>query len=168
MEKFKEYIIREYREDDLGWIVDTHASLYNEEYGFDSTFPNYVREPIEKFHGHRRPDREQIWIAEKDGSMVGVIAIAYVDDHTAQLRWFLLQHGERGKGLGNRLMETAVEFSKNAGYGKIILWTVSILDAARQLYDKYGFTIEEKIPHVIWGRDLIEERWDLILDGTEE
>jgi len=154
MEKFKEYIIREYREDDLGWIVDTHASLYNEEYGFDSTFPNYVREPLEKFHGHRRPDRD--------------IAIAYVDDHTAQLRWFLLQHGERGKGLGNRLMETAVEFSKNAGYGKIILWTVSILDAARHLYDKYGFTIEEKIPHVIWGRDLIEERWDLILDGTEE
>ncbi len=168
MEKFKEYIIREYREDDLKWIVDTHGTLYDREYGFDHTFPSYVREPLEKFHGYRKPHSEQIWIAEKDGKRVGVIAIAYVDDYTAQLRWFLLLQEERGKGLGNRLMEIAVEFSKKAGYGKIILWTVSILPAARHLYGKFGFSIEEKIPHRIWGKDLVEERWDLVLDGTEE
>jgi GNAT superfamily N-acetyltransferase len=168
MEKFKEYIIREYTEDDLKWIVDTHGEMYKREYGFDNTFPSYVSEPLEKFHNSRKANREQIWIAERDEKKVGVIAIAYVDDYTAQLRWFLLLEEERGKGLGNRLMEMALDFSRKAGYGKIILWTVSILDAARHLYGKHGFSIEEKVPHRIWGKDLVEERWDLVMDGAEE
>ncbi len=168
MEKFKDYIIREYREEDLEWIVQTHGELYSKEYGFDHTFPDYVRKPLDKFHSARKVDREQIWIAEKNGEKVGVIAIAFFDDYTAQLRWFLLLEDERGIGLGNKLIETAVDYSREAGYGKIILWTVSILDAARNLYAKQGFTIEEEIPHKIWGKDLVEERWDLIIDSAQE
>lgn len=168
MEKFKDYIIREYGEEDLEWIVQKHGDLYNMEYGFDHTFPDYVRKPLDKFHSTRKVDREQIWIAEKNEKKVGVIAIASFDDNTAQLRWFLLNEDDRGMGLGNKLMETAVNFSIEKGYGKIILWTVSILDAARHLYAKYGFTVEEEIPHKIWGKDLVEERWDLIIDPAQK
>ncbi|MGM0397060.1 MAG: GNAT family N-acetyltransferase [Bacillota bacterium] len=168
MEDFINYIIREYREEDLTWIVNTHRELYSREYGFDDTFPNYVREPLDRFHSTRKMDREKIWIVEESGRNVGVIAIAYVDDDTAQLRWFLLEEDYRGKGIGNKLMETAVDFSMAAGYGKIILWTVSQLDAARHLYRKFGFQIMEQIPHKIWGQQLTEERWDLIIDPAEK
>lgn len=164
MEKYKDCIIREYREDDLDWIINSHGDIYAREYGFDSTFPDYVREPLERFHKFRKENREMIWIAEKDGVRIGVIAIAYDDDETAQLRWFLLDESSRGQGLGNRLMEIAIGFSKEAEYGKVILWTVSILNTARHLYKKHGFTLEEEKPHKIWGKDLIEERWDLVMD----
>jgi|GEM_PF-5924688 len=61
-------------------------------------------------------------------------------------------------------MDTAINYAKAANYKKIILWTVSILEAARYLYKKHGFNIDQEIQHNIWGKDLIEERWVLMLD----
>lgn len=158
-----EYSIREYNGDDLKWIVETHGELYHDEYGFDETFPLYVSNPLEIFHADRNPEKECMWIAEANGERVGSVAIAKVDDSTAQFRWYLLLKEARGIGLGRELAEKAVQFSRTAGYDSIILWTVSILDAARYLYSSLGFTIEEKIPHTIWGRDLIEEKWSMKL-----
>lgn len=160
MEHFRDYVIREYEEGDLQWIVDTHGEMYAREYGFDSTFPEYVREPLSRFHNTRKIGREEIWIAEKNNRKVGVVAVAFFEEDIAQLRWFLLLEEERGKGLGNVLLKTAIDFAKGAGYKEMILWTVSILDAARYLYEKHGFKICEEIPHRIWGQDLVEEKWD--------
>ena len=84
-----EYSIREYNAKDLKWIVETHGELYHEEFGFDETFPEYVRVPLESFHNNKDPEKESIWIAEADGKRVGAVAIARVDDTTAQFRWFL-------------------------------------------------------------------------------
>ena len=155
--------IREYIEEDLEWIISIHGSMYKEEYGFDETFPHYVREPLEKFHSDRDIKKECIWIAEAEGKRVGAVAIAKVDDKTAQFRWFLLLKEFRGSGNGRLMAEMAVQFARDAGYKEIILWTVSILNEARGLYKGLGFTIEEEIPHRIWGRDLTEEKWTMKL-----
>ena len=161
--RYHDYIIRKYDENDLNWIVDTHGQLYAKEYGFDNTFPEYVREPLTRFHKTKKDGKEEIWIAEKDNRRVGVVAVAYSEEDIAQLRWFLFLEEERGKGLGSLLLQIAIDFSKEAGYKRMILWTVSILDSARHLYKKYGFNIREEIPHKIWGKDLVEEKWDRVL-----
>lgn len=155
--------IREYIEEDLEWIISIHGSMYKEEYGFDETFPHYVREPLEKFHSDRDVKKECIWIAEAEGKRVGAVAIAKADEKTAQFRWFLLLKEFRGSGNGRLLAEKAVQFARDAGYEEIILWTVSILNEARGLYKSLGFSIENEIPHRIWGGDLTEEKWTMKL-----
>ena len=45
-----------------------------------------------------------------------------------QLRWFLIEPGARGKGLGKKLLHEAVEFSRQKKYENIILWTIRHLE----------------------------------------
>jgi hypothetical protein len=43
------------------------------------------------------------------------------------------------------------------------LFTVRGLDAARRLYEAEGFELaEEKEAHA-WGKEMVEQRWDLTL-----
>ena len=70
----------------------------------------------------------------------------------------------RGKGIGNRLMGTAIDFCRNRGYGKIYLWTFDGLDAARHLYEKVGFALVEQFTGTQWGTEVEEQRFELVLE----
>ncbi|OPL08607.1 MAG: hypothetical protein AVO33_10305 [delta proteobacterium ML8_F1] len=155
------FSLRDFTPIDLGWVVDRHVMLYRDEYGFDDTFRQYVHGPVMTFYENFKKGEENLWIAEDEGVRVGMIAIVKSDDRTAQLRWFLIEPEARGKGLGNLMMQTAIDFTRERGYRKLFLWTVAHLDTARYLYEKYGFYITETAEHEIWGNHLKEERWDL-------
>src|SRR5262249_50223286 len=114
------------RPGDLGNIVSLHGTLYAREYGFDTTFEAYVAGPLGEFV-RSGSERERLWIAEQDGRLVGCIAIVTASAETAQLRWFLVDPSVRGAGLGKRLLQEAIHFSRDSGYRGIILWTVSAL-----------------------------------------
>lgn len=155
--------IRSFLPQDLGTIVEKHYELYKTEFGFDLTFKDYVGNAVDQFAKSHDKNKENIWVVEMGERVVGSIAIVKVDDKTAQLRWFLIDPDLRGKGLGNKLMATAVDFCRLKGYTCIFLWTVSILQAARHLYQQYGFSLTATEEHDVWGKHLIEERWDLRL-----
>jgi N-acetylglutamate synthase-like GNAT family acetyltransferase len=155
--------IRNFEEKDLEHIVMRHGDIYSREYNFDESFKDYVRKPLYEFYNKFDKNSENIWIAEEKGKTVGFIALVKVDDDTAQLRWFLLEEEMRGKGIGNILMTTLIDFAKEKNYKDIYLWTVDFLDAARHLYEKYGFELEDKKTSNIWGKELTEEKWSLKL-----
>lgn len=156
-------IIRPYEARDLDYIIGRHRELYDEEYGFGPEFNSYVEKYVLKFHEHHDSERESIWIAEVDRKPAGMIAIVKAGDNTAQLRWFLIEPHLRGIGLGFKLMKTAVDFCKEKGYSHVFLWTVNILEAARSLYRRFGFELTQSKANDSWGKDLMEERWDLDL-----
>ena len=109
----------------------------------------------------------QLWVAEINGKAAGSIAITKTNESVAQLRWFVLDEAYHGLGVGNQLMETALDFCRQQGYQQVYLWTVSVLEAARHLYGKYGFSLTEEKPNVEWTEStLIEERWDLNLQKS--
>jgi GNAT superfamily N-acetyltransferase len=156
---------------DIGMVVHLHGAIYAEEQGWDSTFDAYVAGPIAEFV-RSRSHRDRIWIVElaageaKGGTskrIVGSVAIVKVSETKAQLRWLLLDPVVRGLGLGRRLAEEAVEFSKSAGYTSIFLWTVRGLEAATGLYESLGFEEKEEKTSEIWGRTVTEVRYDLRL-----
>ncbi len=160
----REITIRTYQTKDLEYIIKRHRELYENEYGFGPEFGDYVEKYVLRFHQCHDEERERIWIAEAVGKPVGVIALVKNDDTTAQLRWFLVEPEMRGKGLGHRLMKTVIDFCRTNDYCHIQLWTVNILEAARYLYQYYGFQLTETKENNTWTRNLIkEERWDLYL-----
>jgi N-acetylglutamate synthase-like GNAT family acetyltransferase len=147
---------------DLGEIVRLHGILYAREYGFDPTFEAYVAGPLSEFV-RASSLRERLWIAEREGRIVGCVAIVAAAEHTAQLRWFLVDPSVRGVGLGKRLLSEGVAFCKECGYRNVILWTVSALTTAAHLYRAAGFQKVEEMPHRIWGVEVIEEKYELLL-----
>jgi len=129
-QKADAFMIRSHRPGDMGYITYRHALFYSREYGFDVTFDGYVAQGLSKFVIQYDPQKEHLWVVEQDTTIVGSIAIVKAEDGVAQLRWFLIEPEARGKGLGKKLLREAVEFSSKKGYRKIMLWTVSNLDAA--------------------------------------
>ena len=146
---------------DLGTIVYLHGLLYAHEYGYDHTFEPYVAEPLSKFVLFQS-DRERIWIAEKNEKIVGSVAIVKYIENKAQLRWLLVHPSERGAGVGKKLVGSALEFGRNAGYESVFLWTLNILPVAARIYRSFGFEKVEEKPGRVWGVGLTEEKYMLV------
>jgi len=154
------------RPGDLGTLVQLHGTIYAQEYGFDATFEAYVAGPLVQFVLSRSA-RDQLWVAEQTGRVVGCIAIVGATATEAQLRWFLVDPSARGLGLGKRLLAEAVAFCEACGYESVFLWTVSALTAAARLYRSAGFDKVEEKPGRRWGVEVIEERYLRRLAGTK-
>lgn len=148
---------------DIGWIIYLHGVVYDRECGFDPTFEAYVAGPLADCV-RSASARNRIWIAEREGRIVGCIAIVALSPQTAQLRWFLVEPSARGGGLGKKLLQEAVAFCKRCGYESIILWTVRGLAAAAHRYESVGFQKVEEKPGRRWGVDVVEEKYALMLE----
>jgi DNA-binding MarR family transcriptional regulator/GNAT superfamily N-acetyltransferase len=156
-------ILRDPRPGDIGWVVQSHGSLYASEYGFDSSFEGLVAEVAAKFLASFDASRERCWIADIDGAQVGSVFLVRHSDDVAKLRLLLVDPAGRGQGLGRRLVAECVLFARQCGYRKITLWTQSILVAARKIYQDAGFVRVATEPHRSFGQSLVAETWELQL-----
>jgi ribosomal protein S18 acetylase RimI-like enzyme len=152
----------ELRPGDIGYITYLHGILYAREHGWDHTFEAYVGRPLAEF-AKSNSTRQRIWIAEQNETIIGSIAIVEHSRDEAQLRWLLLHPDFRGLGLGRSFITSAIEFAQAQDYTSIFLWTVQDLTAAAKLYRDSGFEKTAKETHTIWGKELTEERYDLVL-----
>jgi DNA-binding MarR family transcriptional regulator/GNAT superfamily N-acetyltransferase len=148
---------------DMGWVVQSHGSLYAGEYGFDASFEGLVAEIASKFLTSFDASRERCWIADIDGAQVGSVFLVRHTDEVAKLRLLLVDPAGRGQGLGHRLVGECISFARACGYRKITLWTQSILVAARKIYQDAGFVLVATEPHRSFGQSLIGETWELEL-----
>lgn len=162
-----EVLIRPFQPGDVGYVAYLHGNLYDKTYKFGQKFEYYVMKGLTEFMIDT--DGGELWIAEVNGEIAGSIAITKFSDTVAQLKWFVLNENYQGMGIGKKLMETALNFSKEQNYQHVFLWTVSTLETARHLYKKYNFRLTEEKPNEEWTTTkLIEERWDLILSDEKQ
>lgn len=157
------YVLRPHQPGDIGWIIGRHATLYAQEYGWDGSFEGMVAEIGARFIAEFDPARERCWIAEKDGEPVGSVVLVRKSARVAKLRLLIVDPKARGLGIGRRLVEECIRFARQAGYARIVLWTNSILTAARAIYVATGFQLVHAEPHRSFGQDLIGETWELKL-----
>jgi GNAT superfamily N-acetyltransferase len=153
---------QEPRPGDIGELVRLHGVLYAKEHGYSLAFEAYVAKTLSDYTWPLG-ERERLWLLEKEGSLLGSIAIVQASPTEAQLRWLLLDPRIRGLGLGGGLVAEAVDFSRACRYETVFLWTEGSLAAATALYRKAGFILTQRKPGFIWGAARIEERYELRL-----
>lgn len=159
-------LIREHRIGDIGWAIERHGRLYADEYGWNGEFEALVATLFARFATRHDPRYERCWIAELDGERIGCVFVVRNEDDaaTAQLRCLLVDPRARGLGVGRRLVETCIAFARDAGYGRMLLWTNDVLSSARKVYEGCGFSLIEQAPHHSFGHDLVGQVWTRALD----
>ena len=158
-------VLREHRPGDMGWVVERHAVNYHAEYGWGPRFEALVAGIVREFLEKLDPERERCWIAERNGERVGsVFVVKDAKKGHARLRLLLVEPSARGIGLGRRLVEQCIAFSREKGYRKLVLWTHAQLDAARATYRKTGFKrLDKTEAHTTFGPRAVSEFWELTL-----
>jgi GNAT superfamily N-acetyltransferase len=73
--------------------------------------------------------------------IVGTTAIRNLKqfESTCELKRMYVRSGFRQLGVGQKLLDTAINFAKSVGYSRLVLDSSKILNAARALYLKNGF-----------------------------
>jgi len=157
--------VREQRVGDLGWALYRQVVAYKEEFGYSQVFESHFCEGLFPYLNNFEAKRDRMWVGMAGDQTVGFVAVHHVADRPgwAQLRWFFVEKNFRGRGLGSRLLEILVAFCRKVGYEGVFLWTVSDLDAARRLYQKFGFKLAEEKEECDWAPWAREQRWELRL-----
>jgi len=145
----------------IGRIATLHGKYYADNHGFGTYFEAKVASGLAEFAGRMDHERNQIWLAVCDGEIVGSVAIDGQDlgEGQAHLRWFILDESCRGSGLGKKLLDAAVAFCDRQGFAATQLWTFKGLDAARRLYEHYGFSLAQEWQGDQWGTTLTEQQF---------
>lgn len=157
--------LRSHLPGDMGWVVERHAAIYGEEYGWGPKIEGVTARIVADFLDGYDPAAERCWIAERAGQRLGCVFLVQEPEtpRVARLRLLLLDPGARGLGLGRRLVEACIGFAREAGYREVVLWTHAVLLAARGIYASAGFQLERTWTHDDFGSPEISETWRLKL-----
>jgi DNA-binding MarR family transcriptional regulator/ribosomal protein S18 acetylase RimI-like enzyme len=144
----------------VGRCVEMHARYYAEA-GFGPSFETRVASDLAEFMSRVARAENGIWAANRAGQIVGTIVIDGGDlgRHRAHLRWFIVDETARAAGIGRRLLTEAVSFCDRKGFPEIELWTFAGLDAAKHLYERFGFMVVEERRGAQWGTEVMEQRY---------
>jgi DNA-binding MarR family transcriptional regulator/GNAT superfamily N-acetyltransferase len=162
------YILRPHRPGDIGWVIERHGALYAQEYGWDQSFEALVARIAADFIDNFDPKRERCWIADRNGERLGCAFLVRDTESprstkTARLRLLLVEPTARGLGLGRTLVRQCTDFARSAGYRRIVLWTNSVLDTARRIYQDEGYKLISEKPYSNFGKELVTQDWELKL-----
>jgi DNA-binding MarR family transcriptional regulator/GNAT superfamily N-acetyltransferase len=159
-----EVSLRPLRPGDVGWIIHRQGVLYHEEYGWDWTYDGLVSRILGAFVAEFDPAREDGWVAERGGAIVGSIFLMKSDDPAvAKLRLLYVEPSARGAGVGRMLVAACIARARELGYRQLTLWTNDILVAARRIYQTAGFQLVSEESHHSFGHDLVGQTWTLDL-----
>lgn len=88
----------------------------------------------------------KFWIALDldNDNVIGTIAIKDLGNRVAKLKRMFVLIDYHGSGVGQKLLNYAIDFAKNQGFVKIILNTHKLMKRAHKFYEKNNFMKKDK------------------------
>jgi GNAT superfamily N-acetyltransferase len=166
--------IRPFTTDDIPAVLEKHKELYAQEFNYPpDRFGKSVSEGLDEFV---HDGTGLMWIAEhhpnpnscgKDVVWAGCVAVTPIkrSEVTGRLRFMLVAPEFRSCGLGQRLMNTALNYCLEKKYKRMTLSTTGDCVSAHRLYGRYGFKVVEVTKGTPWG-GMTHEWWEKDLEES--
>jgi putative acetyltransferase len=106
------------------------------------------------------PGGDVIFLLAGD-EVVGTCALVPEATGTLELAKMAVARTERGKGLGNVLLEATLASARSLGARRVVLRSNTSMKPALSLYEKYGFRTTRLGPHPDYERADIEMELEL-------
>ena len=85
-------------------------------------------------------DGAHFWVAVAEGGeVVGMVGVQNYEPGTAEIRRLRVRKSHQRRGIGTRLLETALRFCNEKGYIKVTLDTFIEREPAIRLFEKFRF-----------------------------
>ncbi|MFO7870710.1 MAG: GNAT family N-acetyltransferase [Kiritimatiellia bacterium] len=129
--------IRKIEPDDIAQVRELIDSIMDSEFSREKGVYNYpdMDDPVDHYGGQR----DVFLVAEKDGRIVGTVAIKEDGAESALLRRIFVHGDYRGKGYGERLLASAMEFCFERKYKNVSFRGTDRMQTALKLCLKNGF-----------------------------
>lgn len=142
---------------DYGFVIELHNRVYHQ-MGYADHFIVHVMHTVSDFIENQPAGK--IWVASVNGTKVGVIGLVHHADGTHQIRWFVVDDTYRKLGIGQKLLNRAMQEVKDLGLTEVYLETINELKGARRLYANAGFSMVASSPTTAWKPvELLDEKW---------
>jgi putative acetyltransferase len=154
------YRIREYNNDDSDDVLHFISDMIVNEFNITLDFDNLDSDLLH-INQHYKDNDGCFWIVERidNYQIIGTVAIrklkqlvsttttttttiddiAAADAAAGELKRMFLLKPYRGLGIGQQMLDAALNFARNSGYSRILLYSSKTLTVSRILYLKNGF-----------------------------
>lgn len=92
-----------------------------------------------QFDAHYTPPRGAFWVIRDDSRVVGSVGVERLDAETAELHRLYVDASLRGRGLGQKLVETVLAWCREEGVRRLVLWSDTRFEHSHRLYRRLGF-----------------------------
>jgi putative acetyltransferase len=133
--------VRPVREGDVAGVVDLVRDVLGE---FGLEFGKGAKTDDELFRLPASYDAGQFWVAVRGEDILGTAGVYPVAPSTFELRKMYLRPASRGLGLGKRLLDEAVRWTKANGGKRLVLDTTHQMTRAIEFYEANGFVRDDK------------------------
>lgn len=136
-----EMTIRTALKGDIGRCAELLAILFSQEREFSAN-PAAQRRGIEMVVGN--PLAGKVFVCTVDGTVQGMVMLlftvsTFLGKKVALLEDMVVDPAFRAQGIGKRLIEHAVAFARDEGFGRITLLTDHDNAPAQDFYERSGF-----------------------------
>lgn len=80
-----------------------------------------------------------IFFVREGEEIIGTVALMKIDESTFELTKMAITPRAQGKKIGQKLMEYALDYARNRGWERLIIYSNRKLENAIHIYRKYGF-----------------------------
>lgn len=134
--------IREVRASDVPGVVALVTHVLGE-FGLTFGVGATTDEALHHLPGSYTDGGGAFWVGLVDGVLAGTCGVYPVEHATYELRKMYLLPSTRGLGLGKRLLDIAVEWTKAHGGKALVLDTIDEMTRAIAFYEGNGFVRDD-------------------------
>lgn len=144
--------IRPFQKSDSDKVIEFISDIIVNEFKFKLKFDTLDSDILAIDESYNKSNGSCFWVAETvvndddcsnthQQKILGTTAVRNLEqfESTCELKRMYVLRDFRRLGLGQKLLDTAIDFAKRVGYSRMVLDSSKALHAARALYLKNGF-----------------------------